>query len=55
MPGEPCELETVALVSHQVPETGVAQSLGIIAAHTMACNGSIHWKTLTVVSLYPVV
>ena len=25
MPGEPCELETVALVPHKVPEAGVAK------------------------------
>ena len=55
MPGEPRELETVALVSHQVPQAGVAQSLGIVATHTLACNGSIYWKTSTVVSLRPVV
>ena len=55
MPGEPCELEAVALVPHQVPQAGVAQSLGIVATHTLACNGSMRWKTLTVVSLRPVV
>ena len=51
MPGEPCELETVALVPHQVPQADVAQSLGIVATHTLACNGSICWKNLTMVSL----
>ena len=53
MPGEPCELETVALVPHQVPQAGVAQRLGIVATHTLACNGSIRWKTLTVVESVP--
>ena len=55
MPGEPCELETVALVPHQVSQAGMAQSLGIVATHTLACNGSTRWKTVTVVSLCPVV
>ena len=43
MPGEHCELETVALVPNynQVPQAWVAQSLGIIATHSLACNGSI--------------
>ena len=56
MPGEPCELETVALVPHQVPQAGVAQSLGIIATHTLACNGrfpqSHHSHRLTTVKVF---
>ena len=51
MPGKPCELETVALVPHQVPQAGVTQSLDIVATYTLACNGSIRWKTFTVMSL----